>query len=185
MKRNLFIIGAIIIVLAIIGIALWQADIAHAPQSGQTPIQAADGYKNATYDFDGSPITLTDGKAETQIAPGSASKLITQYFGNEATGDVNNDGVPDIAFLVTQQGGGSGTFFYLVAALKTQNGYQGTNAVLLGDRIAPQSTQIANNMITVNYAIRKPGQPMTAQPSVGVSRHFTVQNNILAEIQPK
>ena len=181
MKRNMLILCGIIGIVAILGIVAWRADIAQAPQNGQTPVQAADGYKNATYVFDGAPITLADGKAESEIAPGSASKLVTQYFGNEAMGDLNNDGVPDIAFLVTQQGGGSGTSYYVVVALKTKNGYQGTNAILLGDRIAPQTTEIKNGVITVNYAERKPGQPMAAQPSVGVSRHFTVQNNILAE----
>ena len=181
MKRTILILGGVIIIVAVVGAVLWRADVAQAPQNGQTPVQATDGYKNATYVFNGSPITLTDGKAETQIAPGSASKLTTQYFGNEATGDLNNDGIPDIAFLVTQQGGGSGTFYYVVAALKTKNGYQGTNAMFLGDRIAPQSTQIANGTITVNYADRKPEQAMSTRPSIGVSRRFTVQNNILIE----
>lgn len=185
MNRSILIITGLIIVLAIVGVGLWKADIAHAPQNGQTPVQAVDGYKNATYVFDGSPITLADGKAETQIVPGSASKLITQYFGNEATGDLNNDGVPDIAFLVTQQAGGSGTFYYVVVALKTKNGYQGTNAVLLGDRIAPQSTRIEKGMLIVSYMIRKPSQPMSVQPSVGVSRYFTVDNNILNEMNPQ
>ncbi len=181
MKRNILIIGSIIVVLVTTGIVLWRADVAQAPQSEQNPVMASDGYKSATYDFNGSPITLINGRAETETAPGAASKLVTQYFGNEATGDLNNDGVPDIAFLITQQGGGSGTFYYVAAALKTQNGYQGTNAILLGDRIAPQSTQIANGTITVNYADRKPEQAMSTRPSIGVSRRFTVQNNILIE----
>lgn len=94
-------------------------------------------YKDGTYIIEGYPTTLLSGYSEVPVIAGSASKTITQYFGNEAVGDLNGDGTPDIAFLLTQTSGGSGTFYYVVAALKTPYGYQGTNAVLLGDRIAP------------------------------------------------
>jgi len=144
-----------------------------------TPSSADD--KNATYTIDGSSITLVDGYAESEIAPGSASKLITQYFGNEAMGDLTGNGAGDAAFLITQTGGGSGTFYYIVAAIKTTDGYRGTNGILLGDRIAPQSTEIKNGEIVVNYADRSAGEPMAAQPSVGVTRYFRVQDGILVE----
>lgn len=126
-------------------------------------------YKDGTYIIEGQPVTLVDGRAEVESAPGSASKTITQYFGNEATGDLNGDGVADVAFLVAQTGGGSGTFYYVVAAMKTASGYTGTSAVLLGDRVAPQTTEIRDGQLIVNYAVRAAGEPMTAQPSVGKS----------------
>jgi hypothetical protein len=136
-------------------------------------------YKNASYRIEGQPVTLVDGRAETPVAPGSASKVVTQYFGNEATGDLNNDGLPDRAFILTQNSGGSGTFYYAVVALKTVNGYQGTNAVLLGDRIAPQTTEIKGGQLIVNYADRAPDSPMTAQPSIGVSKYLRVEGATL------
>lgn len=117
--------------------------------------------------------------AETEAAPGSASKIVTRYFGNEATGDLNGDGAADVAFLLTQDGGGSGTFYYVVAALKEAGGYRGTNAILLGDRIAPQTTEIRNGTLIVNYADRKPSDPMTTQPSVGVSKYLKIQGTTL------
>ncbi len=143
---------------------------------------ASAGYLNGTYVLDGKSVTLVSGRAESEAAPGSASMIVTQYFGNEASGDLNGDGVPDVAFLLTQSGGGSGTFFYVVAALKTPTGYQGTNAVLLGDRIAPQTTQIENGKIIVNYADRNPGEPMSTRPSIGVSKYLRVENGILTEV---
>ena len=88
----------------------------------------------------------------------------------------------DAAFLITQDGGGSGTFFYIVAAIRTSDGYQGTNAVLLGDRIAPQPTEIRNGEIIVNYADRNPGEPMTARPSLGVSKYLRVESGTLVQI---
>jgi hypothetical protein len=172
MRTKSLVLAVIIIAIAIlVGWMLWpHANVATAP--GGT----------ASYTIDGKIVTLVNGYAETPAAPGSASTLVTQYFGNGATGDLNGDGTPDVAFLLTQSGGGSGTFYYVVAALKTQNGYQGTNAVLLGDRIAPQTTEIRNGEVIVNYADRKPTDPMTAQPSIGVSKYLRVENGILTEV---
>jgi hypothetical protein len=141
-------------------------------------------YRDATYLIEGQPVTLTNGQAESIIVPGSIEKTITQYFGNIAEGDLNADNIPDVAFLLTQNSGGSGTFYYAVAALKTVNGYQGTNAIFLGDRISPQTTEIKNGEIIVNYADRKPSDPMTAEPSVGVSKYLKIQKGSLVEVKP-
>ena len=138
--------------------------------------------RNATYEVNGRPVSLKDGVLEVEAAPGSASKVTTRVFGNEATGDVNGDGQPDVALLITQSPGGSGTFFYAVVALKTATGYSGTNAVLLGDRIAPQTTRIVDGLIEVNYADRAPGEPMTARPSVGVTKRLRVTDGRLVEV---
>jgi hypothetical protein len=148
-------------------------------QSKQGPGGFQPGYKDATYVIEGQSVTLKDGVSVVEAAPGSASAATTKYFGNEAEGDLNGDGVSDIAFLLTQDSGGSGTFYYVVAALKTDTGYQGTNAVLLGDRIAPQTTGIKDGQITVNYADREPGEPMSAAPSVGVSKYLRVEGTTL------
>lgn len=132
--------------------------------------QSVTDYMNAAYMFDGKPITLRNGIAEIPSAPGSASMTITKFFGNVAKGDLNLDGIPDLAFIVTQSGGGSGTFYYVVGAVQdSSGGYRGTDAVLLGDRIAPQTTEIRDGKVIVNYADRKIGEPMTAQPSEGKS----------------
>ena len=125
---------------------------------------------NTTYRIDGQAVTLVNGVAEVEAAPGSASKVITKYFGNQAMGDLNGDGVPDQAFLLTQERGGSGTFFYIVAAVHNAAGrYSGSDAVLLGDRIAPHSTEIRGGNVVVKYAVRADGEPMATPPSVGRS----------------
>jgi hypothetical protein len=124
-------------------------------------------YKNITYEIEGQITALENG---------------IRYFGNEASGDLNGDKVNDIAFLITQSPGGSGTFYYVVVALKNADGYRGTNAIFLGDRIAPQTTEIHNGEIVVNYADRKINEPMTTKPLVGVSKYFKVANNRLIEV---
>ena len=141
------------------------------------------GYKDITVEIDGTPIALSNGLAEMESAPGSSSKTIIRYFGNEAFGDLDGDGKEDIAYLITQESGGSGTFFYVIAALQTKTGYKGTNAVYLGDRIAPQSTSILAGEILVNYADRKKDEPFTMQPSNGVSKYLKVQDGKLIEAQ--
>lgn len=140
---------------------------------GNTPTATID-YKNATYQVENKTITLVNGEAETDAAPGAASKITTRYFGNSATGDLNADDKQDVAFILTQSGSGSGTFYYIVASLSTATGYKGTNAILLGDRISPQSTEINNAEITVNYADRLATDPMTTAPSIGTSKYFKV-----------
>ena len=171
------LIGFIVSVL-VIGAATWYLIATPAPKhTGGAP-----DYKNATYRINGTPVTLIDGVSVTETAPGSASKITTRYFGNEVRGDFNNDGTEDVAFLLTSDGGGSGTFYYVVAALMGIDSYQGTNAVFLGDRIAPQTTEFKDGKIVVNYADRKPNEPMTAIPSVGVSKYLKVENGMLVEI---
>ena len=153
-----------------------------APTLNATTTQGVLNYKDATYEVDGQQVVLKNGVAEVTL-PGLLSTVRTQYFGNKTKGDVNNDGRKDIAFLLTQNGGGTGTFYFLTVALGASGGYRGINSIFIGDRIAPQSTEIKNGVITVNYADRLPDEPFTAKPSVGVSRYFKVENEKFVEIK--
>jgi len=126
-------------------------------------------YKNTKYIIDGNEIQLKDGYAESTI-PQSTSKIITRYFGNEFITDLNNDGLDDVVFILTQETGGSGTFYYAIGAINTEKGYVGSDGYYLGDRIAPQSIENSpnprhKNVVVINYAERKNGEPMTTQPS--------------------
>ena len=184
MNKILLVFGVVVVVL--VGGFFWLNGYIYQEKQGPTD------YKDATYIIAGQPVTLVNGYAESEAAPdstrstssgqasspqaGSASKTITRFFGNEAKGDLDGDDLEDIAFLLTQESSGSGTFFYVVAALQTPAGtYNGSHAVLLGDRVAPQTTEyhgfsgIPGGYIIVNYADRAPGEPMTAQPSQGKS----------------
>lgn len=137
--------------------------------NASTSISVEDGAfdgRNASFTVDGTPITLVNGISETPIER-SAAKISTRYWGNLAKGDLNGDGRQDYAFLITQTTGGSGTFYYVVVALKKDAGYQTTPAFFIGDRIAPQSADIRSNVgeLRVRYASHGPGEPMAAQPS--------------------
>ena len=136
-------------------------------QAGAATAPRAD-HENIAYSIGGQAVRLVDGIAEAPAAPGSAAKIVTRYFGNEVRGDLNADGREDVAFLLTQDAGGSGTFFYAVAALDLPSGLVGSQGLLLGDRIAPQTTELRpDGVIAVNYADRAPGESFSTPPSVG------------------
>ncbi len=156
------------VVFAVAGWWIWQSGYSGADR----PI--AD-FKEAVYEINGREMRL-EGEADPE------TKMNAYYFGNEASGDLNGDGLDDVIFLLTLDGGGSGTFFYVAAALKTADGYAGQNAVFLGDRIAPQTTEIFNGIVYVNYAERKENDPMTTRPSVGVTKYLNFSGGALAEI---
>lgn len=119
-------------------------------------------YKKVEYMIDGTPT-----KIENDVT----------YFGNELHTDLNDDGREDVVFIVTQNPGGSGTFFYVVAALNTEKGYVGSDGYLLGDRIAPQTIEVSKNsqhkgVVVVNFADRKLDEPMSTPPSVTKSTYL-------------
>lgn len=141
-------------------------------------------YKNAEYLIEGQKVKLENGVSEVEAAPGSASKIITRYFGNEVKHDLNDDGREDVAFLLTQERGGSGVFFYAVAALNTASGYVGSDGYLLGDRIAPQNINVSpnpkhKNVVVVNYVDRGQDEPMTASPSIGKSAYLKLNSETM------
>ena len=176
MNTKGILVGLLIVLL--LGGGIYAA--MHSKPTSSTAVGT--GPKNATYIIDGTAVTLVNGVAVRASAPGSASKTTTKYFGNDVVGDINGDGKDDIALFITQESGGTGIFFYIVAALATgSGGYQGTNALFLGDRIAPQTISIQNGVIVANYADRAQGEPMTAQPSVGVSKYVMFKNGQLVE----
>lgn len=176
MNLRQFFVGrtiGFIILLVVVGlVAGFFALNAYIYEQKQVP--AAKSYKDAEYVIDGARVKLKNGFAETQADPASnsssASKITTRYFGNEIFSDLNDDGRDDVVFLLTQETGGSGVFYYAVAALNTERGYVGSEGILIGDRIAPQTTEKGKwKIIIINYADRARGEPFSTAPSVGKS----------------
>lgn len=141
------------------------------PPQPESPVQIESTPRSATYRIEGRSYTLSDGSFE-------GDESVTM-FGEPVFGDIDGDYDDDAVVLLVYESGGSGTFIYAAAALKTDDGWRGTNAVLLGDRIAPQGVTIRNRLIAANYAERAPGEPMTAEPSVGTSAYLTFERGEL------
>lgn len=176
-KTTVWIIAALALALLVVGF-FFLSNIFFA--SVPMPYAAKD-YKDAMYLLDGNQVILKDGYADTATVLGTTTKaaVITRYFGNELRTDLNGDGREDVAFILTQESGGSSTFFYAVAALNTERGYIGSDGYLLGDRVAPQSTTLSPNprhvrVVVFNYADRAPNEAMTARPSIGKSVYLKI-----------
>lgn len=169
MKKTIGIIAGILILVTIFGWGVFKFRVGVNDSSIGLNIGASSP-KDATYKIEGVSVTLKNGIAEEAPVTGSASKTITRYFGNDVKHDFDGDGREDTAFLLTQETGGTGTFYYLAVALNKADGYLGSSATIIGDRIAPQTTEMGKgNIVLVNYAERKPGEPFTTQPSVSKS----------------
>lgn len=145
-----------------------------AAQITQSPSNIAKDPQNATYIIEGENVELVNGES---------SDGTTAMFGQPTVGDLNGDGATDAGVILVISGNGSGTFYYAAAALNntTNYTYDGTNAIILGDRISPQSKSISDETYTVNFADRAEGEPMTAEPSVGFSKYFKVNGTTLTE----
>lgn len=134
-----------------------------------------------SFDLDHQKITLTNGYAELAISSSTAKQITSLIETTEVT-DLNDDHQNDSIVILSQTTGGSGTFYYAAAELSSPNGLVGTNAILLGDRIAPQNVTLKNNIIIVNYAEHAAGQAMSDPPTLGVSKYFGIEENQLKEI---
>jgi heat shock protein HslJ len=121
---------------------------------------------NATYVIGDQKITLVNGFAETSAVPHSSTKITTEVWGTPEFADLNGDGQEDAALILIHSSGGSGTFYYVAAAIRYADGYHGTSAVLLGDRIEARNIDISNNRITVEFLDRARSDAFSAPPSV-------------------
>ncbi|HXY05704.1 MAG TPA: META domain-containing protein [Burkholderiaceae bacterium] len=157
---------------------LSQSAISSVPADNVPAAMEEPDFLNATYTIDDVPVTLKNGVSQVPAAPGSAAQETTRYLDNEVHKDLLGDGQDGIAFLLTRQGGGSGTFYYLVAALKKQGGLVGSHGFLLGDRITPQEVVSGpGRSIVVRYADHAPG--------VGLALPASVEKSVQLELDPQ
>lgn len=184
--KNTYLFSALAVVLLLIVVTLIvgrKKDVEPPIIASPTPsivVATSTTPENATYMIDGEAYTLTNGRSEKEIAPSFATTITTEFFGAPVYGDLNNDGIDDAVVMLVQDSGGSGTFYYAAAALGDARGsYVGTNAILLGDRIAPQTLEIRNGVFIANYALRRREDPMSVQPSIAISTYMTISGNVL------
>lgn len=136
--------------------------------------------QNISYLINGESVGFTNGKSEQQL-PTRPITIKSSIFEINKT-DVNGDGKEDAVVILTQDPGGSGTFYYAAVAVYSEFiGYVGSNAVLLGDRIAPQNVKVDSGIIEINYATRKLNDSFVTPPSVGVTKKLIYANGQLME----
>gem|GEM_PF-1138603 len=136
---------------------------------------------SASYRIDGRVVALHDGKHAEPAAPGSAALDTTSVWGTPITADL--DGDQDAVVIIATEPGGSGTFYYVAVAELDGGAYTGSAGLLLGDRIDPQRVTFDDGVVTVDYAERRPGEPMSAQPTVTTSKRFVYRNGVLQPLE--
>jgi hypothetical protein len=183
MKKIVVVAGGLVVLLVVVGVGIYKFDFTN-DDIHLIAVNKLDP-ENGTYRIEGESVTLKDGYQEKTSVSGAVSRDVIRYFGNEVLADLNNDGIGDAAFLLVRESGGSGTFYYVAAQISQAERFVGTSALFIGDRIAPQTTEFRDGMVIVNYADRKPGDPYTTLPSVGVSRYYKLVDGEFKEVTPQ
>lgn len=140
--------------------------------------------RDAVYRVGKQAVQLIDGYSESEAAPGSTAKIVTLVVKDPVFGDLDGDGQADAALFLSQASGGSGTFLYVAAAVAKNNRWQGTNAVFIGDRVAPQTIRIGDGVIVARYLDRRPEESMAVTPSVEKTLEIEIVNGHLEVRQP-
>jgi hypothetical protein len=162
MKKPMLI--GLIAAIAALGLLFAAIRSAHDAQRDAGPDLSA--LLNLPITIDGENFILSDGAAEKVSAPGSATKNTVALVGEPVTGDVTGDGEPDVALLIRNDPGGSGTFYYAVVAVGEGSSYRATNALLLGDRIMPQAVDFTEGRFIYRFLERGAEEPTAETPTV-------------------
>lgn len=122
-------------------------------------------YTNAWYEVDGEMVELgTNG---------------VDYFGNEVFGDFNNDGREDVIFVITKEIENQEVAYYAAAAFNLEEGYEGMNAIFLGNDILPQSTNYGDNIAIINYG---ENSQSASVGTIGASKFILISNTGLEQV---
>jgi hypothetical protein len=137
---------------------------------------------STTYWLDGRVVSLMDGTHDEAAAPDSAARNTTVVRGAPVAGDLDQDGDDDAVVILVNEPGGSGTFYYVAVAELDRNRFNGSAAVLIGDRIALQNVAVENGIVTVNL-VERAGDSLVAAPSEAISRRYTYMEDELQELE--
>jgi hypothetical protein len=93
-------------------------------------------------------------------------------------GHLDTDKAEDAAVVMAVSGGGTGTFYYLHAALNRDGEPVPTASVLLGDRVPVNSVTVSDGMIVVKLREHGPDDPLCC-PTVEATRTYALRGQTL------
>jgi hypothetical protein len=157
--------SARVIVFLLMGFVGMACAAGGKPAAGPSPSAVADPL-NTTYIIEDQAVPLIDGRFVAAAAPGSATTITAAVFGRPLFGDLDHDGDEDAVVVIVYEPGGSGTFYYIAAAINQNGSYKGTAGYLLGDRIIAQFVRFDDGLVETHYLDRRPTEPMSAPPSI-------------------
>lgn len=150
---------------------------APAPAHDAGPAQPAIDYKDAIYRIGESDVTLLGGQHAQPAASDSSAQAVTRVVEPPEHGAGTLAGRPAVAVFLSQESGGSGTFYYAAVVFADGRG----TTFQIGDRIQPIKIAINGDDVAVTYLDRKPDEPMAVPPTVPRDRHFAYMNDRLVE----
>jgi hypothetical protein len=115
-------------------------------------------------------VQLTDGKFE-QGAPGGVDYISVNVADFAATGDLNGDGEDEIAALVVENYGGSGTFVFLVVYAEENRKLTFQTSAFVDDRPILKALSIEGGEILLDAVIHTTEDPLCC-PTLRMNRHF-------------
>jgi hypothetical protein len=150
------------------------------PESVPAELSAAE-LRAATYE---SPYAA---QGEVRLEGGfyedTARRVVVFMLPEYAVGDLDADGVPDAAVLLSSNTGGSGIFQDLAAVLNRGGVPENTAIAFLGDRTPVDRIRIVEGEIQLDLTMHGPADPMCC-PSVRATRRFRLRDGALLEVTP-
>jgi hypothetical protein len=155
---------------------------ATTPPATPTPAPgiSLDTLLNFTYwldDFD-TMAAFQDGVFSGQSDQPQAQPLHGELIRPVAAGDLNGDGRPDAAVILTINSGGSGTFYYMVVMLNQDGAPVQAASAWIGDRQVVNTLEITDGKIILDFLTQGTNDGMCC-PSEHRLRRYVFENGEL------
>jgi hypothetical protein len=149
-------------------------------ESTTPPGQVAE-VRNAQYQLGATDalqiVQLTDGNFE-QGAPGSDDFISVAVTDFVAVGDLNADGVDEVAALISENYGGTGVFVFLTVYANVDGTLTFQTSTMVDDRPQLNALSIENNEIFLDAVIHGIDEPVCC-PTLRTTRHYRWVDNQL------
>jgi heat shock protein HslJ len=129
------------------------------------------------------PVTLTDGRWEGEpFVEGGASRPSVELIDNFVlTGDLNEDGFDEVAALLWESSGGSGTRLYLAVMERRDEDIENFGTTLIGDRVQVRSGTLEDGKITLDV-VRAGPEDAACCPTQRASVTWALSGDGLSQI---
>lgn len=122
-------------------------------------------------------VQLTDGKFERGTS-GSDNFLSVVMTDFAAIGDLNADGVDEVAALISENYGGSGVFVFLAVYARVDGAWAFQTSTMVDDRPQLNALSIDAGEIFLDATLHGPDEPMCC-PTLKTTRHYRFVDNLL------
>lgn len=158
------------------------AAVAPAPRAAPT-LAALGSLEYSLTAFDGAQVRLVDGRFEAPPDAPREDLLVAsaELHPLSGVGELDGDGSPDAVVVLAGNGGGSGTFYELVAVLNGAEGLRPLAGIALGDRIDLRRIEVSGRAVRLEFLMAGPDDPLCC-PRTRVERAYRVEDGRLVEL---